>query len=377
MSMQFDQQIDRTHTYSFKWEKYKGKDVLPMWVADTEFRCAQPILDALADRVEHGLMGYHLPAQYTPANDAVVSWLERKHDWQIQPEWIVWNPGVVPAFNVACKAFCSPGDKVIVQTPNYPPLLAAPGINQMERVEFGTVEVDDRWTLDFEQLETLAADPKAKLLILCNPMNPVGSVLTEQELVRVAQICQDNNVMLCSDEIHCDLILEEGISHLPAGNFPGLEQNSVTLMAASKTFNIAGLGTSFAIIPNASVRARFVKASQGIVSWPNLMGLVATEVAFSRCDDWYQQEIEYLRANRDYLVEQINDIEGLRLLSPEATFLAWVDASGLEVENPQTYFEEKGIGPSPGIDFGDKSFIRINYGCPRAHLETAIARLKA
>ena len=321
-------------------------------------------------------MGYHLPAQYKPANDAVISWLARKHDWQVKPEWIVWTPGVVPAFNVACKAYCNPGDKVIVQTPNYPPLLAAPGINQMQRVDIPTVELDDRWTLDFDQLEKEAADPQAKLLILCNPMNPVGSVLNEKELARVAQICRDNDVMLCSDEIHCDLILEEGLNHLPAGNFPGLEEHSVTLMAASKTFNIAGLGTSFAIIPNPSVRARFVKASQGIAPWPNLMGLVATEVAFTQCDEWYQQEIEYLRGNRDYLVEQINDIEGLRLLSPEATFLAWVDASGLGVDNPQKYFEDKGVGPSPGIDFGDQNFIRINFGCPRAHLETAIARLK-
>ena len=374
--MQFDQQIDRKETYSFKWEKYKGKDILPMWVADTEFKCAQPILDALSKRVEHGVMGYHLPAQYKPANDAVVSWLARKHDWQIKPEWIVWTPGVVPAFNVACKAYCNPGDKVIVQTPNYPPLLAAPAINQMQRVDIPTVELDDRWTLDFEQLEKQAADPQAKLFVLCNPMNPVGSVLTEAELARVAQICRDNDVMLCSDEIHCDLILEEGINHLPAGNFPGLEDHSVTLMAASKTFNIAGLGTSFAIIPNPSIRARFVKASQGIAPWPNLMGLVATEVAFTQCDEWYQQEIEYLRSNRDYLVEQINDIEGLRLLSPEATFLAWVDASGLGVENPQKYFEDKGIGPSPGVDFGDQNFIRINFGCPKAHLETALARLK-
>ena len=374
--MQFDQQIDRTQTYSFKWEKYKGTDILPMWVADTEFKCAQPILDAMSQRVEHGLMGYHLPAHHTPANEAIVKWLEEKHDWKVEPQWIVWTPGVVPAFNVACKAYAKPGEKVIVQTPNYPPLLAAPAINGMERVEVGTVEVDDRWTLDFDALEAAASDPEAKLFILCNPMNPVGSVLTEQELARVAQICHDNGVLLCSDEIHCDLILEEGLKHLPAGNFPGLEDNSVTLMAASKTFNIAGLGASFAIIPNPSIRARFVKSAQGIVPWVTIMGLVATEAAFTQCEQWYQAELEYLRSNRDYLVEQINDIDGLRLLSPEATFLAWIDASGLGVDNPQAYFEEKGIGPSPGIDFGDKQFIRINYGCPRAHLEEAIARLK-
>jgi cystathionine beta-lyase len=375
--MLFDKNIDRKNTYSFKWEKYKGKDILPMWVADTEFKCAQPIIDAMIQRTEHGLFGYHLPAQYHPANQAIVNWLQEKHDWTIQSDWIVWTPGVVPAFNIACRAYCQPGDKVIVQVPNYPPLLAAAKLNGLDRVDIDSVAVDGRWTLDFEQLERQAADPKCKLFILCNPMNPVGSVLTETELTRIESICTEHQVVLCSDEIHCDLILEENLKHLPAGNFAGLEDNSVTLMAASKTFNIAGLGTSFAIIPSPSLRKRFSAAGQGIVPWANIMGLVATEAAFSQCEDWYQAQITYLRDNRAYLVEQIAKIDGLELLTPEATFLAWIDASGLGVDNPQRYFEDRGIGPSPGIDFGDKNFIRINFGCPKSHLEQLFARLKS
>jgi len=371
----FDKSIDRSRTHAFKWEKYKGKDILPLWVADTEFKCAQPILNAMRERVDHGLFGYTLPAHYVPANKAVVRWLAARLDWQIEPEWIVWTPGVVPAFNVACKAYCEEGDTVLIQTPNYPPLRAAPAINKMNRVEIPTVEVAGRWTLDFVELEKQAADPKCKLFIVCNPMNPVSSVLSEAELQQISDICEKYEVVLCSDEIHCDLILDQSKTHLPAGKFNGLEDNSITLMAASKTFNIAGLGTSFAIIPNKNVRSKFVKSTQGILPWANVMGLVATEAAFTLCDDWYQQQLAYLRDNLAYLKTEIDKIDGLRLLSVEATFLAWIDARGLGVDNPQAYFESKGIGPSPGADFGDKNFIRINFGCPRSMLEEAFKRL--
>lgn len=374
--MQFDDVIDRSATHAFKWEKYKGTDILPMWVADTEFSSPQPIIDALKERVDHGLFGYTLPAHYTPANDAVVRWLKDKHDWQIDATWVVWTPGVVPAFNVACKAYCEPGDAVMVQTPNYPPLRAAAGINNLTRIEINTVEEDGRWTIDFAQLAKEAQRPECKLFIVCNPMNPVGSVLSESELAKVSKICAENNVTLCSDEIHCDLILDKNKRHLPAGNVTGLENNSVTLMAASKTFNIAGLGTSFAIIPDAKLRKQFVAATQGFVPWANVMGLVATEVAFTQCDEWHQQLLDYLRQNLAYIEQQVEQIDGLRMLKVEATYLAWIDASGLGVENPQKYFEDKGVGPSPGADFGDKQCVRINFGCPKSMLVEAFSRLK-
>lgn len=375
--IQFDKIIDRTPSNAYKWERYKGREILPMWIADTEFRCAQPILDALKNRAEHGLLGYTLPSHAAGAIQAVVDWMAKQYDWHIQPEWLVWTPGVVPGFNMACQAFCQPGDKVMVQTPNYPPMLAAPKLNGLARADVPTVEVDGKWMLDFDVLEQHAKDPKCTLFILCNPMNPVGSVLDEAELMRIADICAANNVMLCSDEIHCDLILDKDVKHIPAGKLSSAQNNSVTLMAASKTFNVAGLGTSFAIIPDAKIRQRFNQAGQGLVPWVNVMGLAATEAAFTQCDDWLVEQLEYLRANRDYLVEQINQIDGLKVIAPQATFLAWIDASGLGVENPQTYFEEKGVGPSPGIDFGDKQFVRINFGCPRSQLEHAIKCLKS
>ncbi|AXR07582.1 MalY/PatB family protein [Salinimonas sediminis] len=371
----FDQTPPRTGTYSFKWEKYQGTDILPAWVADTEFRCADPILAALQTRIEHGNLGYVLPGQYQPAIDAVCRWLKDKHDWEIDPQWLVWTPGVVPAFNTACKAYCEPGDKVLIQTPNYPPLLAAPKLNNLQRVDIATLDKGDRYTLDLDQLASEAADPKCKLLILCNPMNPVGAVLSAEEVNRIAQICEQHDVVLCSDEIHCDLLLEPGVKHIPAGREPGLQQRSVTLMAASKTFNIAGLGASFAIVPDARLRQAFIGAAAGIVPWVNQLGLLATEAAFTQCDEWHQQQLDYLKGNRDLLVERINAIDGLSVKLQEATFLAWVDASGLGVSNVQKWAEDRGVGPSPGTDFGAPDHFRINFGCSRAMLTQLLDRL--
>jgi cystathionine beta-lyase len=374
--MNFSDKPDRKASKAYKWEKYIGTDILPMWIADTEFRCAEPILEALHKRIEDGLFGYTLPAHDTDATNAIVDWCKKQYHWQIDPDWIVWTPGVVPAFNVAIKACCDAGDTVIVQTPNYPPLLAAPGINGLNRACVPTIEVDGRWTIDFNALESAAADPKATLFIMCNPMNPVGSVLTQAELDRIASICRKHEVMLCSDEIHCDLILDD-VDHLPASAHKELSEHSITLMAASKTFNIAGLGTSFAIIPNTTLRAAFNKSARGIVPWVTVTGLTATNAAFRHCDDWHQAELDYLKSNRDYLVSEINKIPGLKAVSPAATFLLWVDASGLNVSNTQNWCEEKGIGPSPGRDFGDKDFFRLNFGCSRDYLVEAIMKLSS
>ena len=375
MPFNFDDTPSRQDTYSFKWQKYAGQDIIPAWVADMEFRCAPAILDALSSSVDHGIMGYVLPAQYKPAIEAVQRWLEDKHDWVIDPDWLVWTPGVVPAFNIAIKAYCKPGDKVMVQTPNYPPLLAAPKINGMERVDIGTVDVDGRPTLDFAELETQAADPRCKLLILCNPMNPVGSVLSQQEIDRVAEICLQNDVKLCSDEIHCDLILDETVKHIPAGRVEALKDVSVTLMAASKTFNVAGLGASFAIIPDRQLRQQFVQSAAGHMPWVNLLGLVATEAAFTQCDQWHSELLTYLRGNQATLIEQVNAIDGLKVHQSQATFLAWIDASGLDVANVQKWAESRGVGPSPGADFLAPDHFRINFGCSRNMLNNVLGRL--
>lgn len=374
--MNFDNTPSRNGTFSYKWEKYKGKDILPTWIADTEFACPQAILDALHSRISQGVLGYTLPQHYTPASDAIISWCKQQYDWSIQSDWIVWTPGVVPAFNMACKAFCSAGDSVIVQTPNYPPLLAAPSLNGLHTVFIETVLENGRYTIDFDALEKAASKPECKLFILCNPMNPAGSVLSKDELTLIGTICDKYSVVLCSDEIHCDLVIDD-VKHIPAGAIDKISDRSITLMAASKTFNVAGLGTSFAIIPDRKVRSKFVKAGAGIVPWPNILGLVAVEAAFTQCDDWHAKQINYLRDNRDYLLHAINYIDGLSAVSPEATFLLWVDASNVDTNDTQSWCEQRGVGPSPGRDFGNKDFFRLNFGCSRSYLEQIVKRLQA
>ncbi len=366
---------DRKDHFAFKWEKYKGKDIIPAWVADSEFTCAPAILKALSNEIEHGVFGYTLPKQYTPANEAVVHWCKKRYGWDIDASWIVWTPGVVPAFNMACKAFCKEGDSVLVQTPNYPPLLAAPKINRLNQVTIPTIIKDERYIIDFEALEHEASKAECKLLIMCNPMNPSGSVLSSDELARIAEICQRHCVRVCSDEIHCDLILD-GSQHIPAGSVTELSDNSVTLMAASKTFNVAGLGTSFAIIPDSKLRVQFSGAGAGIVPWANIMGLIATRAAFTECDDWYSSLLKYLKQNRDYLCDEINKIEGLTAVKPAATFLLWVDASGLEVDDTQKWCEDRGVGPSPGRDFGDPNHFRLNFACSFDMLQDIVQRLR-
>ncbi|MCU4675015.1 pyridoxal phosphate-dependent aminotransferase [Catenovulum sp. 2E275] len=374
MSFDFDHIIDRKPTHSFKWDKYQGQDVIPMWVADAEFKPPQAVIDAIKERTEHGILGYTLP--YDELNQSVVDWVAKQHNWHILPDWIVWTPGVVPAFNVACKAYCEPGDKVLIQVPNYPPLLKAPSLNQCERVDIPSVLIDGRWQLDLVELEKQAADPKCKLFIMCNPMNPCGSVMTEQELKQVAEICLRHNVLLCSDEIHCDLILEEGVKHIPAPALPEIEGRAISLMAPSKTFNIAGLGASFAIIPDSRVRMQFRNAALGIVPWVQVLGLVATEAAFNHGHDWHKALIEYLRQNRDYLYQEINSLKGMKLTKADATFLAWIDCSELGVEDVQSFFENAGVGPSPGRDFGEPEYARINFACSRTQLIEAVERIK-
>ena len=373
----FDERVDRSGTFSCKWEKYKGKDILPMWIADTEFKVAPSIINACRQQLDHGVLGYHLPSQHQPANEAVVHWCKSQYGWDIQPSWIVWTPGVCPGFNVAIRAFCEPGDKVLIQTPNYPPIIASPEINHCEGVHIPTVEQTDGWMIDFDALETQAKDPKAKVFIMCNPMNPVGSTLNQAQLDKIAQICTDNNVILCSDEIHCDLILDD-IQHLPAGNHPTLQPRSITLMAANKTFNIAGLGASFAIIPDAQVRQQFNLAARGIVPWVNIMGLIATQAAFTLANDWHEAQRNYLIGNREYLAKAINAIPGLKAIPAPATFLMWVDASALDLQgakNVQDWCESRGVGPSPGADFGDEHFFRLNFGVSRSMLEEVVDRL--
>ncbi len=231
--------------------------------------------------------------------------------------------------------------------------------------------------LDVERLALLAANPDCRLMILCNPMNPNGKVLGLESLLQLAEICEKNDLILVSDEIHCDLILEPDVKHTPAFSLEALQDRSVTLMSAAKTFNIAGLGVSFGIIPDARLRRQFLKAANGLSPWANVAGLLATTAAFNGGREWHRELLDYLGVNRDYLYQAIEHIPGLKMQKSEATFLAWVDAQGLPTGSCQQWFESRGVGPSPGADFGAPGFARINFACPKSQLEQIVERLSS
>ncbi len=371
----FDRSIDRRNTHSLKWEKYGDRDILPLWVADTDFMASPSIIEALHDRIEHGVFGYTLVSDQLVKT--VVDRLQDRYQWNIKPQWLMWIPGMVSGLHLACRATGEIGSGVISPNPIYPPFMSAPKLSDRTLISVPMSLDSGRWVLDFDALEnSITAD--CRLLLFCNPHNPGGTCYRREELQRLLEICEHYDLILCSDEIHCDLILEPDTPHIPVASLDSeLAKRTITLMAPSKTYNIAGLACSFAIIPDAKLRARMMRVKQGIVPEVNLLGLTAALAAYRDSEEWNQQQLDYLRGNRDFLIEQINRIPGLTLHPFEATYLAWIDASALEVADAAAFFEEAGVGLSPGRDFGDPNFVRLNFGCPRATLVEAVNRMRA
>jgi len=371
----FDKIIDRSGTASTKWEKYKGTDIIPLWVADSDFETAPEIIQAMQQRVAHGIFGYTLqPAPET--QEAIIFHLQSEYDWTIEADWIIPLPSLVTGLNLASLCAGQPGDTIAIPATIYPPFKSAPVNAKRAVLEIPMKLVNERWLLDFEVLdERITAD--TKMLLLCNPHNPGGVVYTEDELRTLHTICQKHDCLICSDEIHCDLILEQGLKHIPIATLNADASNrTITLMAASKTFNIAGLGFGFAIIANPDLRSQFKHAMRGLVPEVNPLAQVATAAAFTQATDWRIAQNDYLRANRDYLMREINAIPGLKMYLPEGTFLAWIDVSALQLDDVQSYFESIGLGISAGDYFGDPRFMRLNFACPRRLLEQAVTRLK-
>lgn len=370
----FDSLMNRANSDSVKWGRYKNTDILPMWVADSDFAVAPGIADALSRRIEHGVFGYaEVPKKLI---EIVVERMARLYQWQIRPEWLVWQPGVVNGLNLACRIVGSSGDGVFTPSVVYPPFTEAPELSDRSLRPAPMILSDQRWVMDLEWLaKNVAATDR--LLLLCNPHNPGGSVYTSEELTRLAELIVARDMIVCSDEIHCDLILDADKKHVPIASLNSeIENRSITLMAPSKTFNTPGLGCSFAIISNRELRRRYKKAKQGIVPYVTGLGYVAAQAAYESGDDWNRQQLAYLRANRDYLLGEINSIRGLRLDPVEATYLAWIDVSELGLENPARFFEKAGVGLSAGRGFGDGRFMRLNFGCPRSIVEQAVTRIR-
>jgi len=371
----FDTLPDRRASGCVKWNRY-AEDVLPMWVADMDFPVADPIMAAIQDRLAHPVLGYGVSQVGLKAR--IVEWLDRQYGWQVGPEAIIPMPGVVPGFNLALRATCAAGAGVVVQTPVYPPMLAAPAHWDLRRIEAPLTEAGE---VDPVALRAALAEAgQGGAFMLCNPHNPTGRVFRREELAAMAEACLAAGVAIISDDIHCDLLFD-GRRHIPVASLSAeVAARTITLMSAGKTWNIAGLNACWAVVPDAALRARFQRAIAGVADHVNILGLVATEAALTHGEPWRQEALAYLQANRDWLAAAVAErLPGVRMQVPEGTYLAWLDCrASRAAPDPQGFFlDQAKVGLNPGPDFGapGHGFVRLNFGCPRATLAEGIDRM--
>tara|TARA_Y100000768_G_scaffold177514_1_gene132820 strand:+ start:49 stop:1197 length:1149 start_codon:yes stop_codon:yes gene_type:complete len=375
MKHNFDQIIPRKDTHSTKWLKFSDEDVLPMWIADMDFACPSVITNAMTQRIDQGIFGYtDTPSDLT---EVFVRKVYENTEWKIQDDWVVWIPGGVVGLNVSCKTVLAPGEMAMVPSPIYAPFTEAP--ENMERGFVKNYLVDSKGRLEFdlEAIETILTED-TKMFFLCNPHNPGGTVFSKQEIEKISSICEERKIIVCSDEIHSDLILEEGLRHVPFASLNKYnEEHSITIMGPCKTYNLAGFPIAAAIIPNEELREDFVRNTKGIVAHIDSIAFVAAEAAYSKGDIWHSELLDYLKFNRKILSERINKIEGISLKGPEAGFLAWIDCRNSEISNPAEFFiNEAKVGVHDGAWFGNKDYVRLNFGCPSSLLEDAISRIE-
>ncbi|MGH8129134.1 MAG: MalY/PatB family protein [Gammaproteobacteria bacterium] len=370
----FTSESARRHTASVKWDRYGGRDVLPLWVADMDFPAPPAVVEALQRRVEHGVFGY------THATDSLAEvfrdYALSRHGWAVEPEWLVWLPGSVPALHAACRLI-EPAHRVVTTTPIYPPFLAAPA--HMERGLFEVpMLIDDngRQSFDLDALEQ-AFDDGGRLFYLCNPYNPGGRVFSSAELKAIAERALAHDTLVVADELHADLVLEPGLAHQPFGALSSeLAAHTITLMAPSKTFNLAGLGLACAVIPDPALRKRFQAAIDGVLPYVNALAYAAAEAAYRDGWAWHGELIDYLRGNRDRVTEVLAELPGIRAVAPEGTYLYWMDLRETGIENPARHLENHGLGLSDGTEFGAPGFVRLNFACSRNTLDEALVRFK-
>ena len=397
MKYDFDREINRKGTNSVKWEFIKQRDdllfreepddssastrLLPMWVADMDFPCPEPVVEALAARAQHRIFGYTSPtASYY---SAIVNWMSKRHGWEIAPEWITNTPGVVPALNMLVKTYISPGDKVLIQTPVYYPFNKAVENSDGVLVTNSLLYEDGRYSMDFADLEEKTKDPQVKMAILCSPHNPVGRVWTRDELLRFGEICIKNNVLVVSDEIHGDLILDGYVFTPFAGINEDFAQKSIICAAPSKTFNLAGLKTSNIIIPNEQLRGSFKKTLERTgLRGVSTFGIVALEAAYNHGEEWLAQVLVYIMGNLRYLEEYIAEyLPQITVVPLEGTYLVWLDCRRLglgKMELEQVMLKEAKVYLGEGYIFGveGEGFERINIACPRTVLVEALERIR-
>nr|WP_129723778.1 MalY/PatB family protein [Xylanivirga thermophila] len=382
MDMDFDKVVNRRGTYAIKWDYNKEffgrEDVLPMWVADMDFLSPKPVIDALKNRVGHGVFGYtERPESYYKA---IIDWEEKRHGLKIQPEWILNSPGVVTSLAFAVDSCTDPGDRVLIQTPVYPPFYNVVKNNGRELVTNPLKMVEGHYEMDFDDLEEKFRSG-VKMMILCSPHNPVGRVWTYEELKTLVDMCSRYDVFLVCDEIHSDIVYK-GYRHTSVLSISDwAAQNTITCIAPSKTFNIAGLTTSVAIIPNEVARKKFKAGMDRFHIENNLLGITALEAAYRYGGEWLDELIMYLGDNLRLLSDCIDsEVPGVKLVVPEGTYLAWLDfrALGMDDDELKSFIIHKaGLGLNDGPSFGidGSGFQRLNFACPRSILEEGLSRL--
>ncbi len=373
MAFDFDTVIPRRGTDSSKWNRNPAPDFLPMPVADMDFRSSPAVLDALHRRVDHGVFGYADPPE--PAVEAVCEKLLRDFGWEVDPGWLVWLPGLVVGLNVACRMLETPQEPIVSTTPIYPPFLQAPGNTGHSLVKVPLARGPSGYDLDWDVLEE-GLGGGARMFLHCNPHNPAGRVFRRGDLERLAEMCLRHDVLICSDEIHCDLVLEPELEHIPMATLSAeVAARTITLMSPSKAFNLAGLMCSFAVIPDEALRRRYRRASRGIVTELNVFGYAATEAAYRHSVAWHRELLQVLRRNRNLVRKTVDALPGLWMPEIEATYLAWIDCRGRSFPcEPSLYFEKQGLGLSHGPSFGAPGFVRLNFGCPLPLLEEGLTR---
>ena len=378
MQYYFDEIIPRRETESVKWNRY-GNDVLPFWVADMDFKSPPAVINALEERVKHGVFGY--PSENTALKETIRERLLRLYDWNVAIEDIIFLPGVVVGFNLVIHALTEPGENVLMQPPVYHPFLSAPQNAQTIRKDVPLFrDKDNSYKIDFDQFND-SIDSDSGLFLLCNPHNPVGRVFSENELLSMADICLKNDVYICSDEIHADIVFP-GHYHKPIATLSTeIAQKTITLMAPSKTYNIAGLGCSFAVVQNDELKKKLKAAKAGIVPEVNLLGYTAALAAYQHGDDWLAELLVYLEGNYRTMSEYIQRyIPEIKITPIEGTYLAWLDCREIEIDtSPYAFFLDKaGLAFNDGKIFGQggEGFVRFNFGCPRSIMIQGLERMK-
>ena len=373
MGYDFDVPVERRGTWSTRWERYPA-GVIPLWVADTDFRAPPPVLEALQRRIAHGVLGYHVPP--AALRDAVIERMQRLYGWRVEPDWVVFVSGVVPGLHLAARHLTRADQHALVPTPVYHHLKRSLVLAPRAHTDVPLVLSNGRWVWD-EAFLAAAVKPESRLLFLCNPQNPGGTIFTRDELARLAAFAEQHDLVICSDEIHADLLLDKGKPHVPVASVSReASRRSVTLISPNKAFGFPGAGCAFAIIEDAQLRRAFSADHHATVHDPSVFGFEAALAAYRDCGDWLAAQLAYLRSNRDLVEREVAAMPGLRMAHVEATYLAWIDASGLGVADPYEHFLRNGVALSPGAQFGGPGFVRLNFGTQHALLAKALERMK-